>query len=340
VFNAVKSTLTLHGKFSSGDNPSWITANANRSVLYAVNENTVGAVQSFSINSNGTLSGPIDTVDTEGDGPAFCAQLSNGVVATMNYGSGNGSFTPTTIDEKTFDPPSSFVDFPPPPPPNVSHPHMVLEYGEELFVPDLGADKIWRLNVNSYQIHGSIPQPKGSGPRHIAIYNDRLFTIHELSSKLSVQSIPNPPNGKVINYASHSIIPLHPPSGAPGAVYAAAEILISSTSPQFPKSYIYVSNRNTGRPAPEGDSIAIFEHVNQGQKNEGLVLINQVFTGLNQIRGMEIGNKANGGDKYLMAGAFDGTGGVVIFRRTEQGKNLEFVVRNQDIPTRTSFVWP
>ena len=89
----------------------------------------------------------------------------------------------------------------------------------------------------------------------------------------------------------------------------------------------------------EGDSIAIFEHVNQGQKNEGLVLINQVFTGLNQIRGMEIGNVDNGGEEYLIAGAFSGTGGVAVFRRTEGGQNLELVVRNQDIPTRTSFVW-
>ena len=92
-------------------------------------------------------------------------------------------------------------------------------------------------------------------------------------------------------------------------------------------------------PAPEGDSIAIFEHVNQGQQNEGLVLIKQVFTGLSQIRGMEIGNRANGGDRYLIAGAASGTEGVAIFRRTEQGRNLELVVRNQDVPTRTGFVW-
>lgn len=94
-----------------------------------------------------------------------------------------------------------------------------------------------------------------------------------------------------------------------------------------------------GVPSPEGDSIAIFEHVNQGQSNEGLVLIKQVFTGLDEIRGMEFGNAANGGEEYLMAGAFAGTGGVVVFRRTEEGRNLELVVRNQDVPTRTSFVW-
>ena len=75
------------------------------------------------------------------------------------------------------------------------------------------------------------------------------------------------------------------------------------------------------------------------EQNENLVLIKQVFTGLNQIRGMEIGNQANGGDQYLIAGAANGTEGVAIFRRTKQGRDLELVTRNQDIPTRTSFIW-
>jgi len=157
-----------------------------------------------------------------------------------------------------------------------------------------------------------------------------------VSNTLSVQDIPDSPNGTAITYASVSIVPPNIPAGA---AYAAAEILIPSPSPQFPQPYIYVSNRNTGVSAPEGDSIAIFEHVNQGQQNESLVLRNQVFTGLNQIRGMEIGNADNGGDEYLMAGAFSGTEGVAIFQRTEGGQNLELVVRNMDIPTRTSFVW-
>ena len=153
---------------------------------------------------------------------------------------------------------------------------------------------------------------------------------------LSVQDIPDSPNGTALTYASVSIIPANPPKGA---VYAAAEILIPAPCPNFPIPYIYVSNRNTGVPTAEGDSIAIFEHVNQGQRNEGLVLINQVFTGLNQIRGMEIGNVENGGEQYLMAGAAAGTGGVAVFRRTNEGQNLELVARNKDISNRTSFVW-
>ena len=102
----------------------------------AVNEIAEGAVQSFLINSNRTLSGSIDTVESGGNGPAFCAQFSNFVVAAMNYGSGNGSFTPTTNDGTTFERPASFVNFPQPPN-TVSHPHMALEYNNEVFVSDL-----------------------------------------------------------------------------------------------------------------------------------------------------------------------------------------------------------
>jgi hypothetical protein len=88
------------------------------------------------INPNGTLSGPIDTVGSGGNGPAFCVPLSNGKVAAMNYRSGNGSFTPTSTDGTTFGLPASIVNFPTPLN-GVSHPHMALEFNEEVFVPDL-----------------------------------------------------------------------------------------------------------------------------------------------------------------------------------------------------------
>ncbi|KAF8811111.1 putative isomerase YbhE [Phlegmacium glaucopus] len=337
LFNSLTSSLTLQSKSPTGANPSWITLDPyNRDLLYAVNENPVGALQSFLINGNGTLSNVIDTVPSDGNSPAFTAALSTGAVAVMNYGSGNGRIISTKSQGETFDQSAPIVTFPPPAG-GVSHPHMALEYRHEIFVPDLGGDVIWRLKEqNGYQIQGSIPQPKGSGPRHIAIHNNRLFTVHELASTLSVQSIPPPPNGTATTFATVSIIPANRP---PGAVYAAAEILIPPPCFKFPKPYIYVSNRNTGAETPEGDSIAIFEHVNQGLPNEGLVLINQVFTGLNQIRGMEFGSAENGGEEFLMAGGVVGTGGVIVLRRTEEGRNLTIVARNQDISTRTSFVW-
>lgn len=162
--------------------------------------------------------------------------------------------------------------------------------------------------------------------------DNRLFTIHELASTLTVQRIPEALNGTSSIIASVSITPPDPPQGA---IFAAAEILIPKRTEEFCIPYIYVSNRNIGKQDPRGDSIAIFEHVFQGTPFEGLKLVNQVYTGLDQIRGMEIG----GGEEYLVASGFAGTAGVLVFKRTEGGRNLELVAQNLEIPTMTSFVW-
>lgn len=170
-----------------------------------------------------------------------------------------------------------------------------------------------------------------------SLSDHRLFTLHELSSTLTVQRIPEAPNGTSSIIASASIKPPNPPKNS---TFAAAEILIPTPTEMFPVPYIYVSNRNTGTQDPRGDTIAIFEHVHQGTPFEGLKLVRQVYTGLDQIRGMEIGPvDERGGEKYLIASGFAGTAGVLVFRRTEGGRNLELVAKNLEIPTRTSFVW-
>jgi hypothetical protein len=108
----------------------------------------------------------------------------------------------------------------------------------------------------------------------------------------------------------------------------------------LPKQYIYTSNRNIGfNPDQRGDTIAIFEHVGKGTSDEKLVLVNQVFTGLSQIRGMEFGPAEGGGDEYLIASGVQPKGGVVVLKKVDGGRDLEVVARNYEVPTRTSFVW-
>ena len=102
--------------------------------------------------------------------------------------------------------------------------------------------------------------------------------------------------------------------------------------------YIYVSNRNVGFQDSRGDSIAIFEHVNVDTPEEGLVLVKQVFTGLNQIRGMQFGEKRRG-EAFLVAGGVMGDAGIVVLKRVDQGRDLEVVARHREVPTRTTFVW-
>ena len=49
-----------------------------------MNENSPGALQSFTIDDDGQLSAAVDTVASGGDAPAFTVPLSTGQVAIMN----------------------------------------------------------------------------------------------------------------------------------------------------------------------------------------------------------------------------------------------------------------
>ncbi|KAI5886632.1 putative isomerase YbhE [Schizophyllum commune H4-8] len=335
AFTPDNASLTLVNTYPSGQNPSWISLNpSNTSVLYATNENTEGGLQSFIIGSDFSLSAAVDTVASGGDAPAYATWLSTGEVAVMNYNSGDGRILPTSSPE-TFTDDAPLLTFPVLK--NISHPHMVYEYEDEVLVTDLGGDVIWRLKQQSagnYEIQGQIAQPDGSGPRHIQIVDDYLYTLHELASTLTVQQMPAAPNGTSDIISDVSIIPDDAPEGS---AWGAAEILIPATTDAFPTQYIYVSNRNIGNVTdPRGDTVAIFEHVNKGEDGEELKLINQFYTGISQVRGMEF---SPDGAEYLVAAGVVGEAGTIVFRRTENGTNFEKVAANLEIPTRTSFVW-
>lgn len=77
-----------------------------------------------------------DTISSGGDSPAFAVALSTGQVAVVNYNGANGRVVPTTSPLQFADSAAPIITFPPPAG-GVSHPHMVLEYGKELLVPDL-----------------------------------------------------------------------------------------------------------------------------------------------------------------------------------------------------------
>lgn len=78
----------------------------------------------------------VDTVSSGGNGPAFATALSGGRVAAMNYGDGTGRVVQTTQDGLHFVNTSETITFPVPAS-GASHPHMALEYENEILVPDL-----------------------------------------------------------------------------------------------------------------------------------------------------------------------------------------------------------
>ncbi|KAI0046974.1 putative isomerase YbhE [Auriscalpium vulgare] len=328
LFNAAAPSLTLLAQSPTGANPSWISPHpTNASILYAVNENSPGALQAFTVGAQGVLSSAQGQIGSQGNSPAYAAALSSGQVAVMNYDSGNGLIVPTT-DALGFSSAESLITFPA----SVSHPHMALQHEAEVLVPDLGADTIWRLvedgSPGVWKIQGQIPQPTGSGPRHIAIFNGTLYTVHELASTLTAQPLPAAPNGTSTISTQLSTVP---PNNLTAPMWAAAEIAIPPPTAAFPVAYVYVSNRNTGSTTDaRGDTIAIFK------TSPELELVAQVYTGLQQVRGMQVGGEDG---EFIVAGGVVGTGGVVVFRRTQGGAALEEVARNTDVPTRTSFVW-
>ncbi|EKM53237.1 uncharacterized protein PHACADRAFT_147588 [Phanerochaete carnosa HHB-10118-sp] len=328
LFNSDASTLTVLNQSPTGANPSWISLHpTNKSILYATNEDEPGALQSFTIGSQGVLD-LIDTVPSGGDAPAFTTALNNGQVAIMNYNTGNGKIIPTTSDPLHFTTDAPLITFPSV---NQSHPHMALQHDSEVFIPDLGADKVWRLVEDgapgNWKIQGFIQQPTGSGPRHIATRGDTLYVLHELSSTLTQQLIPAPPNGTTPLIANASILP---PTFPAGSDFHAAELLLTEPTASFPQPLAYASNRNTGNVDPRGDTIAIFALEPQ------LTLLTQVYTGLDQVRGMRLFGPEN---EFLIAAGVAGSAGTKVFKRVNGGQDLELVVTNTDITQRSSFVW-
>ncbi|KAF9235474.1 Lactonase, 7-bladed beta-propeller-domain-containing protein [Melanogaster broomeanus] len=341
-FNTEDNSLTYLNQYTTGADSQWIISHpTNKTILYVTSKSTpgeLGVLSSFTVGPEGAMT-LVDTIysgGSGGTGPSYCAGLSTGQVAVTNYYSGTARVVPTERDYLHFSDDSTIVTFPVPTTgtQGMSEPHMTYQYYDELFIPDKGNDKIWRLsevggNPGYFAIHGEILQPIGSGPRHI-----RIRVVHYPR----VDEHPNPPRGPRFpkwNFSFPFECIHHPPDPPAGSAFAAAEILIPEPTADYPIPYIYTSNRNLGVQDTRGDTIAIFENV-----DNNLVLRNQVYTGLDQIRGMMSGEQAGyGGEAYIVAAGSTGTAGVKVFKRTEGGANLEEVAVNTLIPTSMTFVW-
>lgn len=160
-----------------------------------------------------------------------------------------------------------------------------------------------------------------------------------MANTLTVQSIPPSPEDSACLLASVSVAPT---DNVPvGTLFFAAEVLYPDPLPcegeqdgDDKKRYLYASNRNKGTALdPRGDTIAIVEHC-PGDGKDKLTVVNQVYTGLQQIRSMTFSDD----EQYLVAGG-GVSGGVKVYKWTDGGKGLEEVASNKEVDTRTNFVW-
>lgn len=327
IFDAAAGKLSLASTSEAGTNPSWIQLSPDSKALFATQEQADGAIVSFSVQADGSLK-QVSKASSGGADPAALAVLSSGKeVVVADYSSGGILSFPIEADGVTLGDPAPILVLqgsgPVPGRQDSPHPHQVVEHGDEILIPDLGSDKVWRLTHSAdggYKIAGSVDQAPGSGPRHVVPHDGNLYVLHELDNALSQYTLPplkssGAPGCTVAPklVANFSVLPDEQPEGA---VWGAGELFLSPASAAFPEQFLYASNRNVGTGLdPRGDSLAIF-----AVKPE-LKLVTQAYTGLSQLRGVALLGEDG---KYIIAAGLGG-GGVSVFERVEGGADLKLV---------------
>lgn len=196
--------------------PSWIAIHPSKRYLYAINEvsdfrGKSGSVSAFAIDSASGDLGPLNTVSSEGAGPAYLSVDSSGKFAFVaNYAGGSIAILPTLTDgslgpavdvhrdtgnlgssQATSAAPGSFTAGGHEAP----HAHMIAADPENRFVlaTDLGQDRIYtyRFNPTSGKLTASanapfVSLPSGDGPRHFVFHPNGhwFYSIQEQSSTI------------------------------------------------------------------------------------------------------------------------------------------------------------
>lgn len=252
-------------------NPSFLLMNEDQDLLFTVEEiagKNGGKIKSFGFDKYDKELTLISMEDTFGDHPCYLAlDPSERFLVVGNYS--EGSFSVYVIDsgrlthvQTIAHEGQSIIKSRQ----EKAHVHSAVFHpnGKQLFVGDLGTDKIYMYDFNpNYAVPfqpASIPYfevEPGSGPRHL-IFNDkgdRLFLIHELTAELGVYAYEN---GKINLLTTNTLT--HPQYQ--GTV-SAAEVKYSPN-----KKFIYASNRG------DANEISVFEK----DLNDKLVLTQRVPT--------------------------------------------------------------
>ncbi len=257
--------LAQREQFSDDANPAWLAIDPSRTHLYSANETQSfqatksGSVSAFSIDrSSGHLT-LLNTVSSEGAGPAHLSVHPSGkYVLVANYGGGTvavlpigskGELGPATDVKQdqgpvgpahaTSAPPGSFAlsghDAGP-------HAHMVQSDpgGRFVLASDLGLDQIliWRFDAEKGTLSPSDPPsvslPPGDGPRHFAFHpNGRwLYSLQEESSTLVLFDYVAA-SGKLTAKQTLSVLP----PGFAGTSFT-SEVVVSPDG-----KFVYAANR-------------------------------------------------------------------------------------------------
>ncbi|KAL3419776.1 YkgB protein [Phlyctema vagabunda] len=233
------SLKTVAVNTGSAPNPSWITLDSKKRVLYCVDEGLtvpVGSLSSYSVSASGALTqknrqsvvgGPVSSVIYNGGKGLALAHYTGSSVTTYTIESSG--------DLKSLQNFTYALEAPGPNPvrQDSPHPHQVIIDPTDSFIlaPDLGADlvRIYSIDADSSELieSTSLEVPSGSGPRHAAFLTTKestyLFLISELANEVTSYEVTYGENSlsfeEVFSNSTYGTIA---PVGA-----ASAEILIS-----------------------------------------------------------------------------------------------------------------
>jgi 6-phosphogluconolactonase len=206
-------------KTFAGPSPTWLSFGPKHEFLYAANEieefngAKAGSVSAHAIDrTTGELT-LINTVSSEGAGPAHCSVHPSGrFVFVANYGGGNIAVLPVeekgglgaAVDVKGDEGPPGNGRPIEGPPGNFSisdhdgpHAHMIASdpSGNFVLANDLGLDRtfVWRIDAKTGKLTPADPPfvpaaSPGAGPRHFVFHpNGRIFyNLYEEASQLAV----------------------------------------------------------------------------------------------------------------------------------------------------------
>ncbi len=264
-FQPSNGRLTEVGLAAETSNPSFLAAHPNGRFLYAANENPMGAVSAFSIDSQTGHLKLLNTISSKGSGPCHVALDRTGKwLFVANYNSGSVAVLPIHADGSLGEA-SGFVQH------SGSsinrerqegpHAHVVVPSPDNryLLVADLGLDEVLVYRFDPVQgtlAPNSPPFAKiaaGSGPRHLAFRssargNDGRFAyaLSELAATVTALQYDSK-GGTLKEVQTLSTLP-----GDFKGANSSAEIAVHPNG-----RFLYASNRGH-------DSIAIFA-IDQGK---------------------------------------------------------------------------
>lgn len=311
-FNPSLQTITLKESILGSENPSFITTNKTKTLLFSGEEvggSNGGKVSSYRWDASSSYFKKVNSVHTLGEHTCVVAlDKSEKFLLAGNYSGGN--IAVFSVDEKgqlseaiqviQHHGKSKNIDRQEKP-----HIHDIVFHpnGKQVLVADLGTDRIY---VYDFNIESSKPlelsaisyvkTTNGDGPRHV-IFNqkaDYFYVVQELTSQISTYSI----NEDGIKHKQNlSLLS----KDTPNKKGSGAEVKISPNG-----KFLYVTNRG------DYNEILVFEI---DTKTNLLSLIQTISSGGKTPRSFEITPDG----KYLISANQD-SNNIVVFKIETNGK--------------------